>query len=93
MEQLLVGVRLEKHGIYIHPEFIGKGIGSDLMQHAQTTLKQDGYLKATLWVLDTNEKTRRFYEKVGWRIEGKTKVDVREGFDLHETRYVIDLKE
>lgn len=81
----------ELYGIYIHPDFIGKGLGSALMEHALTVLKNDGYDKATLWVLDTNEKTRRFYEKKGWVVEGKTKVDKRDDFDLHETRYIINL--
>lgn len=81
----------ELHGIYIHPDHTSKGFGSKLMSHALTTLKKDGYEKATLWVLDTNEKTRKWYEHKGWRVEGKTKSEPREGFDLHETRYIIDL--
>jgi GNAT superfamily N-acetyltransferase len=80
------------YGIYIHPDYIGKGYGSELMRHALEVLKEDGYGKATLWVLDTNEKTRTFYEKKGWIVEGKTKVDKRDDFELHETRYIIDLK-
>ena len=81
----------ELYGIYIHPDFIGKGLGSRLMQHALNTLKKDGYTKATLWVLDSNEKTQQFYKRKGWMIEGKTKIDKRDGFNLHETRYIINL--
>lgn len=81
----------ELYGIYIHPNFIGRGLGSALMQYALNVLKQNGYKKATLWVLDTNEKTRKFYERKGWRVEGATKVDKRDEFDLHETRYIITL--
>jgi ribosomal protein S18 acetylase RimI-like enzyme len=81
----------ELYGIYIHPDFIGKGYGSALMKHALNVLKNDGYEKATLWVLDTNEKTRCFYESRGWVAEGKTKIDKRDDFDLHETRYIINL--
>jgi ribosomal protein S18 acetylase RimI-like enzyme len=81
----------ELYAIYIHPNFIGKGLGSKLMESALNQLRKDGYKKATLWVLNTNEKTRKWYENKGWKIEGKTKVDIRDNFELHETRYIIDL--
>jgi len=54
-------------------------------------LKSEGYKKATLWVLDTNKKTRDWYESKGWRVEGREKTEPRDGFDLHEVRYIIDL--
>ena len=47
------------------------GIGSQLMETAMDTLRNDGYKEVTLWVLDTNEKSRKFYEKRGWIIEGQ----------------------
>jgi ribosomal protein S18 acetylase RimI-like enzyme len=81
----------ELYGIYMHPDFAGMGYGSMLMEKLLATLKSDGYKKVTLWVLDTNQKTRDWYESKGWRIEGKTKVDHRDSFDLNETRYIIDL--
>ena len=41
------------------------------METAMDTLRNDGYKEVTLWVLDTNEKSRKFYEKRGWIIEGQ----------------------
>ena len=76
--------------IYIHPDHEGKGFGSMLMNKAIEILKEDGYTKATLWVLDTNSKARSWYEHKGWKIEGKTKVDKRDGFNLNEVRYIIE---
>lgn len=61
------------------------------MNEALKRLKKDGYKKATLWVLDTNEKTRKWYESKGWKVEGATKIDKRDNFELKETRYTIDL--
>lgn len=81
----------ELYGIYMHPDYINQGIGSELMEYALSILKEEGYKKATLWVLDSNEKSRKFYEKNNWKIEGKTKKEVRDGFVLDETRYIIDL--
>lgn len=81
----------EIYGIYIHPDFIGKGCGSMLMESGLNLLRKDGYKRATLWVLDSNEKTRKWYEDKGWKIEGKTKIGKRDDFDLHETRYLINI--
>ena len=81
----------ELHGIYVDAEFIGKGAGSAMNEEVVKRLKELGYKQATLWVLDTNKKTRGFYENKGWRVEGRKKDDVRDGFTLHEVRYVIDL--
>lgn len=69
--------------------YIGKQVGSKLMKHALSMLRKDGYTSATLWVLDTNKNARAFYEKRGWIVEGKTKVDKREGFNLHDVRYLL----
>jgi len=81
----------ELGGIYIHPSAQNKGLGSILMKEGLSILKNDGYTQATLWVLTTNISTREFYEAKGWRLEGKTKIDPRDGFELHEIRYITDL--
>lgn len=81
----------ELWSIYVDQDQMGKGIGTALWNEGLNYLKKEGYKKATLWVLDTNEKTIKWYEDKGWKVEGKTKVDVRDGFKLHETRYITDL--
>jgi len=53
----------ELYGIYVSPEDIGQGVGSALMKECLHNLKKDGYKKANLWLLDTNKKTKKFYEK------------------------------
>lgn len=81
----------EVWAIYVDPDSMGKGVGSALMEKGLTYLREQGYTKATLWVLSSNQKTRKWYEKRGWREEGKTKTESSRGFDLHETRYIITL--
>jgi len=81
----------ELYGIYVHPDFIGKGVGSALMKRALKQLRDDGYAKATLWMLESNEKSQGFYEHQGWQKSEDTKDDVRDGFTLHEVRYVRQL--
>ncbi|OGC51665.1 hypothetical protein A2709_03170 [candidate division WWE3 bacterium RIFCSPHIGHO2_01_FULL_43_9] len=71
---------------------MGKGAGTKLLEYGLKELKNMGYTKATLWVLASNAKTIKWYESRGWRVEGKTKVDKRDTFEMNETRYITDLK-
>jgi len=65
----------------------GTGVGRVLMAAALDGLSEAGYAQATLWVLDSNARARRFYEAVGWRPDGVVKVDATRGFPLSELRY------
>jgi|SRR5579872_222700 len=74
-------------GIYLLPEAVGKGIGRDLFARASDDLRALGFEEATLWVLETNARARRFYEAAGWRPDGATKVEERPRVILDEVRY------
>jgi len=82
----------ELGGIYVDQHYMGKGAGTKLLEYGLKELKNMGYTKATLWVLASNAKTIKWYESRGWRVEGKTKVDKRDTFEMNETRYITDLK-
>jgi len=48
---------------------------------------------ATLWVLATNERAMRFYERQGWRSDGSVRID-RVGelrTPVEESRYRLTL--
>ncbi len=77
----------ELYAIYVDPDHWGRGAGSALMGSVHDFLDSEGYREATLWVLEDNERTRRFYERHGWEFDGTTKADERPGFTLHEVRY------
>src|SRR4030042_6880582 len=77
----------ELGGIYVHPDWQGRSVGAKLLENFLQFLRDESYKKATLWVLDTNKKTRKWYESKGWRVEGKTKTEPRDGFKLNEVRY------
>lgn len=81
----------ELWAIYVDKDYAGKGIGTALLNKGLNILRDQGFDKATLWVLTSNDKTRRWYESKGWKVEGKTKTDKREDFELQETRYIADL--
>jgi GNAT superfamily N-acetyltransferase len=82
----------ELPGIYLDPNVVGTGVGRALMAHALADLRHHGFRVATLWVLETNQRARRFYDIAGWQPDGVTKVEQRPGFELHEIRYSIALR-
>jgi len=52
--------------LHVHPDWQGKGIGRQLMEHCVDKVSQlDGDFKMYLWVLKENHKARRFYELMG----------------------------
>jgi GNAT superfamily N-acetyltransferase len=77
----------EVRAIYLAPDAWGKGLGRALMAAGLTQLASCGYREATLWVLDSNERARRFYKAAGFDPDGAAKVDDSRGFPLHEVRY------
>lgn len=84
---------VEVYAIYLAQEAAGKGVGRALFAHAVDDLRQRGFNQATLWVLDTNQRARRFYEAAGWTPDGTSKIDdSHPGTTLHEVRYRITLR-
>jgi GNAT superfamily N-acetyltransferase len=81
----------ELMAIYLAPEAWGKGIGRELLGRAVDELRARGYRRATLWVLDTNARARRFYEAAGWRADGSVKEEPHLGATLREVRYAREL--
>jgi len=56
--------------LYLHPDTVGAGAGKTLLEHGEAQLRDEGFTRATLWVLETNERARRFYERRGWAWDG-----------------------
>jgi RimJ/RimL family protein N-acetyltransferase len=81
----------EVASIYLQPSHWGLGGGRLLMDEAVRSLAQAGFRRATLWVLETNERARRFYAAAGWRPDGDRKIDESFGIPLAEVRYARDL--
>ena len=50
---------------------LGTGAGRPMMMSsAVTELARAGYAAAILWVLDANDRARRFYAPAGWKEDG-----------------------
>ena len=63
------------------------GGGRLLMAEAIRLLSSAGCREATLWVLESNQRARRFYEAAGWRADGGHKIDESYGFPMSLVRY------
>jgi ribosomal protein S18 acetylase RimI-like enzyme len=60
----------EIYALYVDPVHHRGGTGRLMMAEARRRLAEDGFREAILWVLDGNERARRFYEREGWVADG-----------------------
>jgi GNAT superfamily N-acetyltransferase len=77
--------------LYALPAAWGTGVGRELMTTAVDGLRQRSFAAATLWVLDSNDRARRFYDRAGFAPDGATKVDTMAGATITEVRYRREL--
>jgi ribosomal protein S18 acetylase RimI-like enzyme len=75
------------YAIYVNPGHWDRGYGRELFTAAVRGLTEGGFDAATLWVLESNKRARRFYEAAGWVTDGATKTEQRGDVELHEVRY------
>ena len=74
--------------IYVLCEHWRKGAGRALCDCALSEARQRGYGVVTLWVLASNSGARRFYETMGFSLDGVTKTEkASDGSELHEIRF------
>lgn len=64
------------------------GLGRRLCERTLTEARERGFSEVVLWVLEVNDRARRFYELMGFRPDGETRVflEVASG-PLLELRY------
>jgi len=78
--------------IYVLPDAWGAGVGRALMGETLAGLRSEGFQEAVLWVLEDNPRTRRFYERAGWSLDGTSTEETWLGLSVREVRYRIDLR-
>lgn len=71
----------------IHPEYQGKGIGRQLLQHRLQHIQKD----PTIWyvVVRTTQLVYGFYEKMGFELEKTEKDFWADGFDLYQLKKTV----
>jgi len=61
-------------GLYVERAWWSRGIGVRLHDEVLERLGRSGSARCHLWVLEHNDRARRFYERLGWRENGETRV-------------------
>jgi GNAT superfamily N-acetyltransferase len=61
-------------GLYVVPERWGSGLAGELHDRALEVVRDLGSERCHLWVLEDNPRARRFYERRGWRENGRSRV-------------------
>ena len=56
--------------LYLHPDHFERGIGKALLDRAVAGMRNQGFLQATLWVLEENARALHFYRREGWKPDG-----------------------
>ncbi|RTQ99864.1 GNAT family N-acetyltransferase [Halomonas nitroreducens] len=77
----------EVYALYLRAEQWGRGVGRALLAAAERRLAGDGHRLASLWVLEANQRARRFYARVGYSPDGRRETIRIGGKALHELRY------
>jgi GNAT superfamily N-acetyltransferase len=77
--------------LYIEEDVAGTGVGRQLLERATGGLRDGGSDRAFLWVLESNDRARRFYERSGWAWDGTTSEHRFDCANRPILRYVIDL--
>jgi ribosomal protein S18 acetylase RimI-like enzyme len=78
--------RAELYAIYVVPRRWSTGAGRSLMEGVLALAATAGYTDISLWVMEANERARRFYERAGFRLTGESVVLGRLG-GVTEIRY------
>lgn len=79
----------EVRALYVAQRVAGRDVGARLLARALRDVEWRGAKRVALWVLASNQRARRFYEKHGFKPDGATKLDEKPGGPaLFEVRYV-----
>ena len=73
--------------IYLLPEYFGRGYGRLFFTHVVSELLRKGYKDIYLWVLEKNNRARRFYEKNGFSPADSQMFTIGNE-DISEIRYI-----
>ncbi|MBK9123117.1 MAG: GNAT family N-acetyltransferase [Chloroflexi bacterium] len=84
-----LGFSHELYSIYVHPEYLGGGVGRMLMSTVGTLVVPLGMTSLLAWVLRENAPARRFYESLGG-VAVSERVEEMDGAALVEVAYGYD---
>ena len=81
----------ELNTLYLHPNHWRKGLGLALFDATKTAMREHSCQKIQLWVAAENRNARAFYEKIGLKLDNKTKTETIGTTPIKELCYRLDL--
>lgn len=78
----------EIHTMYTHPDYWKRGYGSAVFEQAEKWLSESGFDDVYLYVLEGNERAKRFYNAHGYLPNGDTLCCDIGGVIVTDYRYV-----
>jgi ribosomal protein S18 acetylase RimI-like enzyme len=76
----------EIYAIYVDPGSWSIGAGRLLIESARLVLTEMGFSESLLWVLEDNQRAKRFYVIDGWLPDGSARTVERRGVQACEIR-------
>ncbi len=77
----------ELWSLYLLREFWNRGIGRQLHDVLLEELERREFVQAILWVMESNERTRHWYERRAWTLDGSQRTIDVWGATIPEVRY------
>ncbi|MDX3451339.1 GNAT family N-acetyltransferase [Streptomyces sp. ME02-8801-2C] len=81
----------ELYAIYVDVGQFGAGVGQALLREAADRCADAGHRRMFLWVIEGNDRARRFYERAGFTADGAEEPFDVDGVAVREVRYVREL--
>jgi ribosomal protein S18 acetylase RimI-like enzyme len=77
--------------LYVLERVQGTGVGRALLEASVAALRSRGFTRGTLWVMESNQLGRGFYERAGWTWDGTISQHHIQCANLPVVRYRISL--
>ncbi|MEM8968475.1 MAG: GNAT family N-acetyltransferase [Bacteroidota bacterium] len=78
----------EIYGIYVHPDHWNQKVGFKLMKSTTDYIHQHSpKSKVILWVMEKNQRSRKFYKQLGFLSNGSSRISMRNGEEFEEVQY------
>lgn len=77
--------------LYIMPEEWRNGFGKKLLNTAISSISKDNFRKIILWVVDSNQLAKNFYEINGFTNRHEIKIVEREKYNVRQVKYIKEL--
>lgn len=77
--------------LYIMPNEWRNGFGKTLLTTAISSITKNNFRTVILWVVDSNQQAKNFYEINGFKNSHEMKVEKREKYSVRQAKYIFEI--